>query len=85
MITLGGVVIGLLLLGIGFLMIWKTHSWRDNVGSLNIILGYPRLGWLDWNSLGVFLMVTGLLVGLGLVQDFLTLTIGRLFQLSNVH
>ena len=78
-------MVGLLLLGIGFLMIWRTRNWRDSVGSLNIILGYPRLQWLDWNSLGLFLMVVGLLVGLGLVQDFLNLTVNRLFRTSNMR
>lgn len=85
MITLAGFFIGLFLIGIGFLMIWKTRKWHEYVGSLNIVLGYPRLSWLDWNTLGIFLMIVGLLTTFGLVQTFIVATLGKLFHLSSLR
>ncbi len=79
MITFGGFVVGLLIIGIGFVMVWKTNRWQEYVGSLNIILGYPRLSWLDWDTLGVFLMFVGALTAFGLIQTLLTYTVGQLF------
>lgn len=80
MITLGGVVIGLLLIGIGFVMVWKTNRWQEYVGSLNLILGYPRLSWLDWDTLGVFLMFVGTLTLFGLVQAAIVAAVAQLFS-----
>ena len=78
--TLLGFVVGLFLVALGFLMVWKSHRWEEYVGSLNSIFGYPRLQWLDWDTLGVLLMVVGVLTMFGLFQAFLTLTVGKLFS-----
>jgi uncharacterized membrane protein YphA (DoxX/SURF4 family) len=85
MITFTGFVVGLLLIGLGFLMVWKTRRWQEYVGSLNIILGYPRSDWLDWNTLGIGLMALGLLLVLGLLQSFFALTVGSLFRLGGLR
>lgn len=58
-------------------MVWKTHRWREYAGSLSDILGYPQLSWLDWNVLGVLIMLFGVIVMLGLFQAFIMLTLGR--------
>lgn len=63
-------------------MVLKTNRWREYVGSLNDILGYPQLSWLDWNVLGVVIMVLGVIVAFGLWQTFLLLTLGRVFAPS---
>lgn len=73
-------MLGLLITAVGFFMVWKTHRWREYVGSLNDILGYPQWSWLDWNVLGVLTMVIGVVVMFGLLQTFLALTLGRLLR-----
>jgi hypothetical protein len=83
--TLLGFVTGLFLLGIGFLMVWKSHRWEEYVGSLNSILGYRHLQWLDWDTLGVMLMGIGVLTMFGLFQAFITLTIGKYFGLTTLR
>jgi hypothetical protein len=85
MITLGGFFLGLAIMGIGFLMIWKHNQWRQNVGSLRDLVGYPNIPWLDWGVLGVVLLAVGLLIAFGLLQLFITLTFGRFFQLPNLR
>lgn len=82
MITLGSFVLGLLIIAVGFFMIWKTHRWQEYVGSLNDILGYPQWSWLDWDTLGVLTMVIGAVVMFGLFQTFLMLTVSRLLRPS---
>lgn len=82
MITFGAFVLGLLIFGIGFTMVWKTNRWREYVGSLSDILGYSQYSWLDWNLLGVIIMVIGVVVALGLFQTFIMLTLGRIFAPS---
>jgi hypothetical protein len=83
--TLLGFVVGLGLVGIGFLMVWKTHRWQEYVGSLNYILGYPRLSWLDWDTLGVILMISGVLTMFGLFQAFLTFVVSKLFATGQLR
>ncbi len=79
MITFGGFTIGLLMFAVGFTMVWKSHRWREYVGSINDILGYPQYSWLDWSFTGVVLMILGLLVASGLIQAIIGATLGKFF------
>ena len=67
-------------MGLGFLMLWKQYRWKQSVGSLYMILGYPSAQWLDWPFLGVALMICGFMLALGLLEAFFALTVGRLFS-----
>ena len=80
--TFLGFIVGLGLVALGFVMVWKSYRWEEYVGSLNGILGYPRLQWLDWDTLGVLLMGIGALTMFGLFQAFLTLMVGKLFAIG---
>lgn len=75
-------MLGLIIFAVGFSMVWKTNRWREYAGSLNDILGYPQLNWLDWNGLGVIIMVLGVIVIFGLFQLFIAVTVGQLFAPS---
>jgi hypothetical protein len=73
MITLGGFIWGIIVAVIGFLMVWKTHKFREHVGSLNMLFGYPQHSWLDWNLLGVIMVIVGIFMMFGLMQEIILL------------
>jgi len=79
MITFGGFILGLALFLIGLFMLWRSDAWRQNVGSLNTILQSDK-EWLDWNFIGIILMLAGVIIAFGLFQTFIALTVGRLIN-----
>jgi len=77
--SFGIILLGLILMGVGFLMVWKTNKFLEWFGDLGMMLGYIGASWLSWKTLGIFLMLGGFLIATGLIQLFLQVTLGRLF------
>lgn len=68
MITVAGFLIGLVLIVVGFYMVWKGSRLRQTVGDLASIIG---VSWLDWPVIGVVIMVAGGLLMTGLLETLL--------------
>ncbi len=76
MITAGGLFLGLAFAAMGFLAVWKSYWFRQNIGDINELIGYPGATWLNWDTVGVFLLFIGLLTMVGLLQLGLVLFLG---------
>lgn len=81
--TFGGFILGLVLFGFGFLLVWRTNWFIENFGDLGMIIGWQNASWLSWKLLGMFLMLMGFLIAFGLLQAFFAVTIGGLFGFGN--
>ena len=64
-------IIGLVLFGLGFLMVWKRRAFREYAGDLGTYFDLPGSSWLAWEVLGSALMMIGFLYGLGIFQLFM--------------
>lgn len=61
--TLGGFFLGLVLIGVGFVMVWKSRQLYQNVGDLAELFDASRLSSLfQWPVIGSIVMVAGMLV-----------------------
>ncbi len=74
--TFPSFVLGLLVMGIGFTMVWRTNRWDEFFGSFEYAVG---VSWLSWKTVGIILIFVGFLVAFGLLQAFFLATIGRFF------
>lgn len=77
--SLGLMLLGLVLLAIGFFMVWKTNLFLQWFGDIGEMLGFVNANWLSWKVLGMLLMILGFLLATNLLQLFLQVTLGRLF------
>ncbi len=70
---------GLLLVGVGFLFIWKTEWFLKNIGRID--WAERKLGGTRnfYKLLGLLVIFIGLLTMTGLLRGFLLGTVGRLF------
>lgn len=75
--TFGMFILGALVMGIGFTMVWRTNVWTDFFGSLDYAVG---VSWITWKSLGIFLMFVGFLLAFGLIGLFLQRIFGNGFS-----
>lgn len=66
---------------IGFLAVWKTDWFLQNLGDLSMLFGSSQQ-WLSWKVVGLILMLVGFLVAFGLIQLFFAVTFGQLFRLG---
>ena len=66
--TIGGFFLGLTFAVIGFLGVWKSYWFRKNIGDINELFGVTRITWLNWDTVGLFLIVLGIVIMLGLFQ-----------------
>ena len=73
MITAGGFILGMILIGVGGLMVWKSNRLRQTVGDLATLIGY---NWLDWPVIGVVAMLVGALIAFGILQTILGVVLG---------
>ncbi|MEX1997338.1 MAG: hypothetical protein WEA04_01515 [Candidatus Andersenbacteria bacterium] len=80
--TLGSFFLGLALMIIGFLCVRKTDALLRYFGDISEVFGLINAQWISWKVFGVALMIVGFMVAFGLLQAFLILTIGRLFNFS---
>lgn len=77
--SIGLIFLGLILLALGFTMVWRTNVFLQWFGDLGAMLGFINANWLSWKVLGMLFMVLGFLLATNLLQLFLQVTLGRLF------
>ena len=65
-----GFIIGIALLGIGFLMVWQRKKFNEYAGDLGSLFDMPGSSWLSWEVLGSALMVIGFMTAFGIFQVF---------------
>jgi hypothetical protein len=75
--TIGSFLGGVLLMAIGFFMVYRTNVFEDSLGNLGDALGLMNANWLSWKLLGILFLIIGFLVAFSLLQLFLALTIGQ--------
>lgn len=80
MFTFLGFFIGLILMALGFLMVWKTNYFLQFLGDISVLFGAVGARWLSWKLLGIAFLLIGFLTAFGLFETFFALTIGRLFS-----
>jgi hypothetical protein len=83
--SFGMFVLGLMVMAIGFGMVYKTDWLLRNVGDLSAIVGSSFGNFLSWKLLGIIFLVGGFLVMTGLLQWFLMDTIGRFFSFGAAY
>lgn len=81
--SVGGFLLGAVLMGLGFLMVWKHYRFVQYFGELGDILDI-QYSWFNWQTVGIATMVLGFLIAFGIVGIFLQLTVGRIFNLNRV-
>ena len=67
---MSGVLIGLALFGLGFLMVWRRRNFRSGAGDLGSFFNLPGSSWLTWEALGSALMFIGFMLVFGILQAF---------------
>lgn len=80
--TLGGFILGTVIMLVGFLLVYRTNWFIENFGDVGEILGIDNATWASWKFLGVGFMVVGFLIAFGLVQLFLRETLGQFFLIG---
>jgi hypothetical protein len=83
--TLLSFFIGLVLMVLGFVIVWKTNylvQWFGDIGEAFGAVGMP---WLSWKLFGVILLFIGFFVAFGLFQAIIAVTIGRLFTIGELQ
>ena len=75
---MSGAIIGLSILAVGFLMVWRQRNFREYVGDLGGLFGLPGSNWLTWPVLGTVLMLVGFFTIFGVFQIFVEALIRRL-------
>ncbi len=74
--SFGLILLGIVLLALGFVVLWRTNLFMQWFGDLSILTG---ASWLSWKTLGIILMLIGFLLATNLLPLFLNVTLGRLF------
>lgn len=82
--TFGSFLLGLFLMGIGFLAVRKTDVFIQWFGDISEAFGSFNMPWLSWKVFGTILILVGFMVAFGLLQLFIGATIGRLFLVGGV-
>lgn len=80
--SFGLILLGLILLALGFVMVWKTNLFLQWFGDLGQMLGFFGASWLSWKTTGLFLMLVGFLLATNLLPLFFQVLFGRLFLLG---
>ncbi len=68
----------------GFFCIYKTDWFLRNMGDPGEMFGVYNASWASWKSLGLFLMIIGFAIAVGLLQIIFFATIGRLFTFGGL-
>jgi len=72
-------ILGVIIMGLGFLMVWRTRWFEDFFGSIQYAFG---VAWLTWKMIGLIFLLVGFLLAFGLFGLFWERTIGGLFHLG---
>lgn len=75
------IIIGIILVGIGTAMVWKTASFRDFFGNIPFAEKYLGGGGTNifYKTLGIVIILVGFLWATNLWVPFLQATLGSLF------
>lgn len=76
LMTFGYFILGLIVMILGFTMVWRTNRWDEFFGSFEYAVG---ISWLSWKTVGIIIIFVGFLVAFGLIQAFIVATLGRFF------
>lgn len=76
--TLGSFILGIVIMAVGFAMVYRTNNFEAWFGDLGDALGFNNANWLSWKLTGIALLLFGFLLAFGLLQLFLQITIGQL-------
>lgn len=82
--TFTGFLIGVAMMVVGFLCVRRTDWLLRNVGDIGELFGALNASWLSWKIVGVILILIGFMVAFNLLQTFLALTIGPLFNFGGL-
>lgn len=77
--TFGGFILGVILMAVGFLAVWKTNWFLENLGDVGEMIGVYDKPWLSWKTLGVAFIFIGFMIAFGLFQVFFAAIFGRIF------
>lgn len=80
--SFGLFLVGLILLALGFVMVWKTNLFLQWFGDLGQMLGFINAGWMSWKVAGILFMLLGFLLVTNLLPIFFQALFGRLFFLG---
>ncbi len=75
--TFGFFILGLLMMGTGFMMVWQTAWFDNNWGDIGAMVGIRGSSLSSWKIAGVILLFIGFLVGFGILEDFFYLVVGQ--------
>lgn len=75
--SFGFFILGALLMGAGFSMVWKTAWWDSNWGDIGAIVGIHGSSLSSWKLAGVICMFVGFLIAFGILEAFFHITVGR--------
>lgn len=77
--SFGGFIFGAFIMLVGFLAVYKTTWFEQNMGDLGTVVGVHDKPWLSWKVFGLVMLMLGFLIAFGLLSLFFEITIGRLF------
>jgi len=83
--TLLGFVIGIVLMALGFVIIYKTNYFLQWFGDIGEAFGAVGMPWLSWKVFGLLMLFVGFFVAFGLLQAIVAVTIGRLFTVGELQ
>jgi len=67
---IGSFLLGIILLVIGLVLVWKSRFLYQNVGDLAEVLDISKGGWLlQWPILGSIVMLVGMLLMAGIISS----------------
>lgn len=79
--TLGGFVLGLILMAAGFAAVVRTDWFLENLGDVSQVFGMENGQWFSWKLVGMILLLVGFMIAFGLFQLFFYVVFGSLFGL----
>lgn len=77
--TFGLFLFGLILMVIGFLAVWKTYWFTQNLGEISDLLQFQTTRYVNWKTVGVVMMIIGFIIAFGLLDLFFEVVVSRFF------
>ncbi len=73
--SLGTFFLGIILVGIGVLIIWRKQDFYNYVGDLGAFFDFPGSNILDWGIVGAAIAIIGVMVSLGIFHTLIAVLI----------
>ncbi len=83
--TFGGFIVGMIILGIGFIFVWKTEWFLINFGRIGFAeehLGTEGGSRIVYKLAGVFLIITGIMYAFNMTDSVLIWIVENIFGLK---